>query len=437
MVLNPGNCALFLMFVMYMITSKHTNSGHPPMSDTTDATDVKQLVPVDPSTDPATPAALIDRSAFEEDAEWVDQQIEDGANNQTVRTHRYGWDKWIRFCQHKGIPFMPVPVVVIASYIRWLTEEHGHAQNTIDTYLTSLSAAYRDVWVAWGDGRDDRMPRFFRDLEALTTPMNERSGSDTGRPVVSEIRLQQTFEATRREIDAGRWIDPTKGARVKELRKKLRKDASADPERGTNERAPLLLKHLLQMPFDTSSIKDLRDRALLYIGFAGGFRRSELAQVQVSDVLEVPHGHKIRVRRSKTDQEGKGMYKPIPEALDWPTHPVDALNDWLEAAGIESGPLFRGVDRWGNVRDKGISGHSIYRIVRDWMEAIGEDPSEYGAHSLRAGIVTDSKTHGASEDAIMRQTGHKSADVMREYDRFTGIRPEVNALTYIKAPGNA
>ena len=398
----------------------------------------KKLVPVDQEPIERQPYSIAGYDELREDLNWASQKQEEAANERTTRTHEAGWNKWIRFCQHRNYPLMPVPPVAIVGYIRWLTEEHGHALNTISTYLTSISVAYRDVWNA--NGVDERESKFFAYLESRTPKAQGLSPEAEDEPqaqdddenglVVSPVKIQQARNASAREMDAGRWIDPTRGAKVRELRTSLPKtDAFKDKE--TNKRAPVLLKHLLAMDFDEDSTSDLRDRALLYVGYAGGFRRSELVALRVEDVLEVPGGHRIVVPHSKTDQEGKGMYKEFQETLDWPVHPIDALFAWLNAAGIESGPVFRAVDRWGNVKEKSMSGHSAYRIVRKWMESIGEDPSEYGAHSLRAGHVSDAKTGGAPEDAIMRQTGHKSAGVMRGYDRYTGIRAETNSLSYI------
>jgi integrase len=87
-------------------------------------------------------------------------------------------------------------------------------------------------------------------------------------------------------------------------------------------------------------LKDLRDRALLLIGFAGGLRRSELAAINVIDFERVREGIVLTIRRSKTDQDGVGRKVGIPFGRT--IHcPVRALENWLNAARIEDGPVIR------------------------------------------------------------------------------------------------
>jgi integrase len=129
----------------------------------------------------------------------------------------------------------------------------------------------------------------------------------------------------------------------------------------------------------------------------------------------------IRLRRSKTDQEGRGRLVQIPDRVALEPTPNEALEQWLRRAGISSGPLFRGVDRWGNVRGSALSGQAIYSIVRRCMESIGEDPGRYGAHSLRAGYATQGYLDGIGEHEIAEQTGHAKLDTLRSYQRVNVV----------------
>src|SRR5271169_5747355 len=97
-----------------------------------------------------------------------------------------------------------------------------------------------------------------------------------------------------------------------------------------------------------------RDRALLCLGFAGAFRRSELCALEVSDLVEVPDGLRILIRRSKGDQEGQGQEVAIPRG--YKLRPVEAVQTWLAAAEISGGPAFRAVGRGGRVSDDGPGG---------------------------------------------------------------------------------
>ena len=163
-------------------------------------------------------------------------------------------------------------------------------------------------------------------------------------------------------------------------------------------------------------LKDLRDRALLLIGFAGGLRRSELAAINFIDIERVREGIILTIRRSKTDQDGVGRRIGIPFGRT--IHcPVRALENWLNAARIEHGPVFRPVDRHGRVSVGRLSGEAVSLIVRDRMAAAGFDPQGYSGHSLRAGFATSATRAGVSTFKIRQQTGHASDAMLSRYVR--------------------
>lgn len=95
--------------------------------------------------------------------------------------------------------------------------------------------------------------------------------------------------------------------------------------------------------------KGLRDRAILLLGFAGAFQRSELASLRVEDLEVLEGGLRVVLRRSKTDQEGEGQAVYVSRRTE--LCPVDAVLDWLEAGGVESGPVFRRIVKGGRVLD--------------------------------------------------------------------------------------
>lgn len=160
-----------------------------------------------------------------------------------------------------------------------------------------------------------------------------------------------------------------------------------------------------------------RDRALLLLGFAGAFRRSELVGLDVADLHFGTDGLTVTIRRSKTDQEGAGQKVGIPYGSTPATCPVRNLRAWLDASGITDGPVFRGVDRWGHVLGERLSDKAVARAVKRAAEAAGLDPAQYAGHSLRAGLATAAAEAGVSERAIMAQTRHKSAPMVRRYIR--------------------
>ncbi len=125
----------------------------------------------------------------------------------------------------------------------------------------------------------------------------------------------------------------------------------------------------------------------------------------------------VTLRKSKTDQEGKGRQVPL-HYHDEQVCPVRALRAWLNAAGIESGPVFRRLDRWGNVKDSGLHPSAVATIVRDAASAIGLDPAEHTAHSLRAGFVSECDRRGIVSSAVRLVTGHQSAIYTRPQSLF-------------------
>lgn len=165
------------------------------------------------------------------------------------------------------------------------------------------------------------------------------------------------------------------------------------------------------------NLQGIRDRALLLIGFAGGFRRSELAGLAVEDIAVEKDGLVVALKRSKTDQEGQGRKVALPYGSHPETCPVRAYREWLEAAGLEQGAVFRAIDRHGRLEARALHKDSVGLVVKRAAGRIGLDAAEYAGHSLRAGLATQAYLNGANELAIMQQTGHRSLATVRKYIR--------------------
>jgi len=184
------------------------------------------------------------------------------------------------------------------------------------------------------------------------------------------------------------------------------------------QKAPVLVDKLRQavnaLP---DTMRGHRDRALLLLGFAAALRRSEVVALDVADLDLVADGLKITLRRRKTDQEGAGTVIGVHYGQHYETCPVSAVASWLEKAGIAEGPVFRPVTKGGKVGTTRLSDKAVSRAVKSAMAAIGADPADYGGHSLRAGLATSAAQNGVEERHIMRQTGHKSVQMVRRYIR--------------------
>ena len=161
------------------------------------------------------------------------------------------------------------------------------------------------------------------------------------------------------------------------------------------------------------SLVGIRDRAILLLGFAGAFRRSELVALDVADIQPSDSGLRVTIRRSKVDQEGEGAVIAIaPGSTDCPAR---ALTAWLNAAGIGEGPVFRPINKVGKVSSARLSDRSVANIVKAYADRAGLDGRMFSAHSLRSGFLTSAAANGASIFKMMDVSRHKSADTLRGY----------------------
>ncbi|MGM4889902.1 site-specific integrase [Tardiphaga sp. 11_C7_N12_6] len=173
---------------------------------------------------------------------------------------------------------------------------------------------------------------------------------------------------------------------------------------------------ILALEATTDRVKDARDRALLLLGFAGGFRRSELIGLDCEDLCRVRQGFEVTIRRSKTDQEGAGRKIGIPIGRGtWCA--VRSLESWLAVSEISKGSIFRPIDRHNRIGPQRLSGAAVCSIVRARVQAAGIDPVGYTGHSLRAGFATSAARAGVSSRKIRQQTGHTSDAMLSRYIR--------------------
>jgi len=170
---------------------------------------------------------------------------------------------------------------------------------------------------------------------------------------------------------------------------------------------------------DKNEKRKVKNKALILVGFAGGFRRSELVGILFEDIDFVPEGVKIFIKRSKTDQSGEGMTKGIPYFSNSDYCPVISLRNWLEKSKIKSGKVF-------DMSDK-----SVALAIKKYTAIAGLDSNKYSGHSLRSGFATSAAELGAAERSIMAMTGHKTTQMVRRYIHEANLFKN-NALNKIK-----
>ena len=195
---------------------------------------------------------------------------------------------------------------------------------------------------------------------------------------------------------------------------------------GAHQKAkkPLLINNLKVIikainELEKVKIKKIRDKSLLLLGFAGGFRRSELVNIEFTDLEFVEEGIKILIQRSKTDQLGEGSIKAIPYFKNVEYCPVTNLKNWIKIKNITSGKVF-------NISDKSVS-----LILKKYALLAGLDPRKYSGHSLRSGFATSAAESGAEERNIMAMTGHKTTQMVRRYIQEANLFKN-NALNKLK-----
>lgn len=189
-------------------------------------------------------------------------------------------------------------------------------------------------------------------------------------------------------------------------------------------------KQKQKLPLTTENIKllvdsigkmiwpiEVRDRAMILLGFAGAFRRSEIVGIDIEHLAFDTNGVSVFLPQSKTDQEMRGRVVDIPFAYKEQYCPVRSLQAWIRCAKIESGPVFLQIHKGGGIKRKRLGDRSVALMLKKRCRPFGFS-DDIAGHSLRAGHVTSSIKNGTPETWIMRQTGHTSINTLRKYERL-------------------
>ena len=284
------------------------------------------------------------------------------------------------------------------------------AENTLDAYASDWAD-----FEAWAGARSLATRPALPQTVVLYISALAKAGSKVS-------TIQRRLVAISQNHKGAGYDSPTQAQIVRTTMQGIRRSLGVAKE----GKSPLLTTHIKAWVQTLSgSLVDRRDKALVLVGYAGAFRRSELCALNREDVEVTSQGLVITVRKSKTDQEGEGRKVGIPfgrviDGQPSATCPVTALLDWLEVGRID-GPLFRRLRRGGIVTPDRLDDKSVNLVIKGLCEAIGLDAVQYGAHSLRAGHITQARGNGADEQVTMRQSGHKSLEVFRQYVRDSGL----------------
>lgn len=281
----------------------------------------------------------------------------------TTRAYTSDWKQFETWCARYGFPTMPAHVSVVTFYVTSMAKR-GRTVSTIRRHAAAIARAHR---------QSDQLP-------------------------------------------------PTSDPAFITVLEGIARVHGAAPKKKT----ALLRDPLLEVidRIDTSTNVGLRDRALLLVGFALGLRRSELIGICVEDLSPSPDGLRVRIARSKTDQQGRGhglllVYGQSPNPC-----PVRALRAWLDASAITSGPLFRRVTRTGAVSSP-LQAEAVATILKRRAKVAGLNPAEFAGHSLRSGYATQAARDGHHPTQIADMTRHKDQRVLAGYVRAGTGREDV------------
>lgn len=276
----------------------------------------------------------------------------------TLRAYRADWADFEAWCQWGGVPSLPAEPATVAAYLASLATTHS--RSALRRRLTAIGQAHRLKELDWSPGH----PAIRKTLQGI-----------------------------------------------------LRRHGA--PTRQAAALATAEIKRLLAT-CATPSLADLRDRALLLLGFAGALRRSELVGIQREHLTFTSEGIRLRLPRSKTDQEGERAEVGIPLGEKAATCPMRAVEAWLKASDCQYGPVFRKVTVWGTVEPSGLHPDAVRKILRKRATAAGLTVTgleRLSPHGLRAGFVTEAYRAGVRDEEIMAHTRHKDLKTMRSYVR--------------------
>ena len=272
----------------------------------------------------------------------------------TLRAYASDWSDFSDWCKHHGATDLPADPETIVNYVNDLADDAK--ANTVARRVTAISENH----IAAGYGR------------------NNPAKDGLVRSAIAAIRREKgTFQ---------------------------------------HGKTPVLMDtlYLLADCFG-DDIVSLRDRALILLGFAGAFRRSELVRIQMEELTFSPEGMTVFVPHAKGDQLGHGATIAIPYAPDPEICAVRAVEQWILAAQIQHGPLFRGFKRNFEPKEQQLNDKSVALIVKKYAGMAGLDEASFAGHSLRRGFATSAAQRDVDALTIMRQTRHKSEKMVHRY----------------------
>jgi len=310
----------------------------------------------------------------DEDRQCIEQYLEQSLAVNTRRSYNMAWRAFLRYCNRKHVRAFPADPITLMDYVTWLAGVKKISQSSIQVAVAALTYIHDHVDTGTG------------------MPAEDRHQKNPAR----DPRFQQVFRGVRRATRAP---------------KAVKQPLTID-----------LIERIAEV-ITKNTLADARLKALILVGFAGAFRRSELVGIELKHVDFQRSGMTIALPSSKTDQEGPGDIVNIPYIRAKPqVCPVVALKRWINMADITDGPIFRQISKHGSPTVRGLSPPSVGVLLKEALSRAGleDQVADFGAHSLRAGFVTSAAEAGEAEWKIMQVTRHRSTSTLRQYIRNSG-----------------
>lgn len=304
--------------------------------------------------------------------------------------------------------------------------EYLHAATRANTRRSYQSAVrhFEEEWGGFLPATADSMARYLADY--------------ADKLAISTLK-QRLAALAQWHIDQG-FPDPTKSPVVRKVLKGIQTLHPAQEQHAK----PLQIDHLVQVvgwldqaivlaqqqQQKEAELRHTRDKALLLLGFWRGFRGDELVHLRVEYIEAIPgQGMRCFLPQSKGDRQLQGRTYKVPALAT--LCPVTAYRNWIDLTTLTEGPVFRSIDRWGNVSPAGLHINSLLKLMRSVFSRAGlGTPEAFSSHSLRRGFAGWANANGWDVKTLMEYIGWKDVKSAMRYidaaDPFDRQRIEHN-----------
>ena len=291
----------------------------------------------------------------------IEDYIDISKSDNTRKAYEKDWKDFVKFCNFTKVKFLPADYPTVSKYLVYCAKIQKLKVSTIERRLSSI---------------------IFKHRESLHSIDRKHK------------LIKNVIEGIKRNF--GSKQDSSQALLLDDLKNIIDK---IDNDKNTKSLA-----------------RNIRDKALILIGFLGGFRRSELINLNYEDIERDLEGLKIIIKKSKTDQKGLGNHKKgiRKSSIGEKYCPVVSYENWIKISNINSGKIFRQIDRSNKILEK-LSDKSVALILKWRAEKAGIDSQKLAGHSMRSGIATVLAKEGATENEIKKITGHRSNQMVQRY----------------------